>query len=79
MADKSFRSVLEKEALAMKNLMLDLECGIVAPESLPLPPQFYAQKRQRIEDVLWALDVEERALSKPKPASTQEPKEDAKA
>lgn len=79
MADKSFRSVLEKEALNLKNLMLDLECGIVAPESLALPPQFYAQKRQRIEDVLWALDVEERALSRPKPVSTQEPKEDAKA
>ncbi len=79
MVNKNFRSVLEEESEALKNLMLDLECGIVAPENLALPPQFYAQKRQRIEDVLWALDVEERALSRPKPASTQESNEDAKA
>ena len=56
------RSMLTKELNATKTILLDLDCGLTKPENLPIAPQFYIEKKNRIEAVLWALDVEDRAL-----------------
>lgn len=56
------RSILTKELNATKTILLDIECGLVKPENLPIAPQFYIEKKNRIEAILWALDVEDRAL-----------------
>lgn len=60
--ENDLRSMLTKELNATKSILLDVECGLIKPENLPIAPQFYVEKKNRIEAVLWALDVEDRAL-----------------
>ena len=56
-----FRKTLNDELSVVKENLLNIECGLTRPEELPLAPQFYIEKKSRIEALLWALDVEDKA------------------
>ena len=55
------RKVLTEVLDNTKELLLNIECGLVKPEELAVAPQFYVEKKSRIEAILWALDIEEKA------------------
>ena len=62
MANENVVSVLEKELANVNNILLSLECGEIKPESLPVAPNFYLTKKERIEGLLWAYRIEERLV-----------------
>lgn len=55
------RKALTEELNSVKEFLLNVECGLVKPEELAIAPQFYVEKKGRIEAVLWSLDIEEKA------------------
>lgn len=60
----SIIQILKEELDTLKELLMAVDCGEMAPESLPLPMKFYVQKRERIENLLWIMEVEKRTLAK---------------
>lgn len=61
--NSELKTILEKELEKVKDTLLSIECGIIKEGDLPLALNFYIAKKQRIEDLLWAIEVENRALS----------------
>ena len=55
---------LKEELENVKEILLDLESGIISAENLPLAPNFYIAKKDRLEALIWAFEVEERAIKK---------------
>ena len=55
------RKALNDELSNVKEILLNVECGLTKPEELSIAPQFYVEKKSRIEAVLWVLDVEDKA------------------
>ena len=56
-------SILERELKETDELLLALECGEKNPEELPIAPKFYMTKKERLENLIWAYKVEERATN----------------
>ena len=61
MGNKNVIDMLKAELDSVNELLLSLDCGEKKPEDLPLPPNFYINKRERIENLIWAYKVEERS------------------
>ena len=53
---------LKYELEKTKDILLNLECGLLKAEDLALAPNFYIAKKERIEALLWAFEVESRAF-----------------
>lgn len=64
MEKNALRKVIDDEIKNVKNTMLSIDCGEVAPDSLPLQPQFYVQKKNALEQLAYILDIEERVKSR---------------
>ena len=65
---------LKKELKNTKDILLDLESGIISAENLPLAPNFYIAKKDRLEAIIWAFEVEERAIKKAEQGKPQNAK-----
>ena len=64
---------LKKELENTKDILLDLESGIIKADNLLLAPNFYIAKKDRLEATLWVYEVEDRALKaqKEKPQNVE--------
>ena len=65
---------LKEELENVKEILLDLESGIISAENLPLAPNFYIAKKDRLEALIWAFEVEEKAIKKAEQGKPQNAK-----
>ena len=64
MEKNALRKVIDDEIKKVKDTMLALDCGEITPDSLPLQPQFYLQKKGALEQIAYILEIEERVKNR---------------
>lgn len=64
MEKNALHKVIDDEIKKVKDTMLALDCGEITPDSLPLQPQFYVQKKNALEQLAYILDIEDRVKSR---------------
>ena len=58
MTTNELKAVLEEENAKLRVLLLSIECGEIQPETLPMPLKFYTNKKDRLDALIWVLDIE---------------------